>query len=77
MTHHRTQHEHGGTGTRHSKDQAGPVAPQQKAGSSKGQSGLEAALQCEEHLVDDVATLPGTGKAYRQSIQGTVSLLLA
>ena len=63
MTHHRAQHEYDGAGTRHGKGQAGSLAPQQKAGSSKGQSGLEAALQCEEHLADDVAAPSGTSKA--------------
>ena len=67
MTNHTTQHDFAGTGTRHNKDQAGPLAPQQKAGSSKGQSGLEAALQCEEDLADDVAAPPGTGRACKAS----------
>ena len=66
-TNHITQHKLADTGTRHSKDQAGPLAPKHKAGSAKGQSGLEAALQCEEHLADVVAAPPGIGKACRAS----------
>ena len=72
-----TQHEPADTGTRHSKDQAGALTPQHKAASTKGQSGLEAALQCEEYLADDVAAPPGTGQAYYALYALSLQLLMS
>ena len=41
-----------------------PAGSRQKAASGKGQSGLEAALQCEERLADDASALPGITRQY-------------
>ena len=43
----------------HGKAKATASGSHQRAASGKAQSGLEAALQCEEHLADDASASPG------------------